>query len=92
MPKNRAERRHHEKRIRNRVRTFLKDVWKADRWYHNRDEPERFEKMVCKMAQARHPCSCHMCCSPRKNGELPVQELRVKESEKHVDLQDDRDF
>lgn len=47
-----------------------------------------FEKKVCKMAQARKPCSCHMCCSPRKNGELPLQELRVKESERYDDLQD----
>jgi hypothetical protein len=88
MPKNRAERRHHEKRIRNRVRTFLKEAWRIDRWYKERDDMAGFEKKVCKMAQARKPCSCHMCCSPRKNGELPLQELRVKESERYDDLQD----
>jgi hypothetical protein len=29
----------------------------------------------------RTPCSCYMCCNPRRNGHLTIQELRARQEE-----------
>jgi hypothetical protein len=80
MPRNRAERRHHEKRIREKVRTFLTDVIHMNKWLREDDD---FEKIVCKRAQAKQPCSCYMCGNPRKHfKEKTMREKRFDEYRK----------
>jgi hypothetical protein len=87
MPRNRAERRHHDRRIKGKVRTFLIDAWHVREWLK---EPNELEVWVCKMAAARKPCSCHMCGNPRRtaggeNERLTMQEKRSLVREKDFD-------
>ena len=88
MPRNRAERRHHDRRIKGKVRSFLTDVWHMHQWLREDDDPEM---IVCKRAAARQPCSCYMCGNPRKYAygkkgeELTMQEKRSLVKEKDFD-------
>ncbi len=76
--KTRAERRHHHKRMLDRVKEFF---WLRPKHYHGSEEQR--QKHIKKMAENRHPCSCHMCRNPRHSdfhsGEekLTMQERRA---------------
>ena len=70
--KSRAVRRHHEERIKRRVREYYGGAFKHD------------ERRVGIVAGTRQLCSCRMCGNPRKwLGEKTIQECRraVKEVE-----------
>lgn len=74
-PTNRLERRQHKARMARRVRRnwgllYLPGV------------PLDVDLVCRKLADNRKPCSCYVCCNPRKRGELPVQELRERDAER----------
>ena len=78
--KSRADRRHHHERMLDRVKGFH---WLKQKFW-NGSEEER-EKHLRKMAETRHPCSCHMCCNIRRSNfhkgkeKLTMQERRMKD-------------
>ena len=78
MSKTRAERRHHHQRMLDRVKSFH---WlKKKFWNGSEDERELHLK---KIAETRHPCSCHMCGNPRKHWkDKTMQEHRFEEKMK----------
>lgn len=81
MTKGRAERRHNHKRMLDRVKGFN---WLKEKFWRG-TESER-EMHIKKIAETRHPCSCHMCGNPRKNWkEETMQEKRIKEYERYDD-------
>ncbi len=64
--KSRAIRRHHEKRIKRRVKEYYGGI--------HRDNTRRLGQI----AGTRTPCSCWMCGNPRKYfNDLTVQERRL---------------
>ena len=66
--KSRAIRRHHEERIKRRVKAYYSGVHK--------DDPRR----IGQMAQTRKLCSCWMCGNPRRYfNELTLREPRIHE-------------
>ena len=76
--KSRADRRHHHQRMLDKVKAFH---WlKKKFWNGSEDERELHMK---KMAETRHPCSCHMCGNPRKHWkEETIQEYKMSIKEK----------
>ena len=79
--KSRAERRHHHNRMIEKVKHF---------WWLQKDKywgsEEKRQKHIRKMAETRHPCSCHMCGNPRTIfNEVTMQEKRIKESERYAE-------
>lgn len=75
MGKSRADRRHHHQRMIDRVKAFF---WMKPKYYHGTEEAR--QKHILKMAETRHPCSCHMCGNPRKHWkDKTVQEKRFEE-------------
>lgn len=75
--KNRADRRHHHQRMLDKVKSFhwLKKIF----WNGSEEERELHMK---KMAETRHPCSCHMCGNPRKHWKeetFQEQKMSIKE-------------
>ncbi len=80
MSKGRAERRHHHQRMIDKVKNF----WhlQADKYWGTE---ESRQKHIRKMAETRHPCSCHMCCNIRRSNfhkgkeKLTMQERRMKD-------------
>lgn len=71
--RSRSERRHHHQRMLNRVKNF---DW-VKRWFGT---GESREEHVKRMAENRHPCSCHMCGNPRKHfKQKTIQEKRMDE-------------
>lgn len=76
--KSRAERRHHHQRMIDKVKKFR---WLQPEFWHGSEESR--EDHIRKMAETRHPCSCHMCGNPRKHWkEETVQEYRMSIKEK----------
>ena len=68
--RSRALRRHHEQRIKDRIRVYYCGAF--------RDNPRRLGYV----AHSRTLCSCWMCGNPRKwHGEVSVQERRAAQSE-----------
>lgn len=62
--RSRALRRHHEERIKERVKSYYGG------YVHD-------ARQIGKLAHARTPCSCWMCGNPRKyDGEVTMQEKR----------------
>lgn len=61
--RTRAERRHHHTRMLEKVKKFF---WMREKFWHGTEE-ER-ELHLKKMAETRHPCSCHVCRNPRHSG------------------------
>lgn len=55
--KTRAERRHHNERVKHK---FYKSLLQMD-WYDKEDAIHRAH-----FYDTRHPCSCYMCGNPRK--------------------------
>ena len=76
--KSRADRRHHHQRMIDKVKNFW---WlQADKYWGSE---EKRQKHIRKMAETRHPCSCHMCGNPRKAfKEVTLQEQRMSIREK----------
>lgn len=71
--RSRSERRHHHQRMLNKVKNF---DW-VKRWFGTE---ESREEHVRRMAENRHPCSCHMCGNPRKHfKKKTIQERRMDE-------------
>ena len=73
MPRTRAERRHHHNRMKKRTEEFVDLQWHKDR------EPEEFAKIVCKRAENRQKCSCHMCGNPRKHWKDKTLQEKIAE-------------
>lgn len=76
--KSRADRRHHHNRMIEKVKNFW---WlQADKYFGSE---EKRQKHIRKMAETRHPCSCHMCGNPRKVfKEVTFQEQKMSIKEK----------
>ena len=82
--KTRAERRHHHKRLLDRVKEFF---WLKPKHYHGSEEQR--QKHIKKMAENRKPCSCHMCGNPRHVGKdkLTMQEKKALQKIEEDDVQ-----
>lgn len=70
----RDRRRQDEQRKKGRVKKMIRDTW-----FRSSDLADD-KRFVGKMASTPHPCSCSMCCNPRRNskgrGRLTLQEKR----------------
>jgi hypothetical protein len=72
---SRAIRRHHAKRIKDRVRRMIKDTW-GDLYQTTVDDPRH----VGMVAHTPKTCSCPCCGNPRKHFGLKTrQELKEEE-------------
>jgi hypothetical protein len=75
MSKSRAERRHHHRRMLDKVKKF----GLYQNYFWSEDEKLQHQR---KMAETRKPCSCYMCGNPRKHWkEKTMQEKRFDEYE-----------
>lgn len=79
MRRTRAERRHHHRRMKNKVKKYsIVTAW-----------PEEYHDLRAKkFAETRTPCSCDACGNPRhslmsKGERLPMCERRMDEHFKH---------
>jgi hypothetical protein len=71
--KSRSIRRHHEERIKRRVKKYYGGVFRHD------------VRAVGKLAHSRTPCSCWMCGNPRRYEDEPtLQERRTAQREKEA--------
>lgn len=72
--RSRAERRHHQARIKNKVSKFW--FMNPRNWF---DFEEARQKHLKRLASTRKPCSCHMCGNPRHfdKDKLTMQEKRA---------------
>lgn len=75
--RTRAERRHHHKRMLDKVKNFV--MYKFGGW--SEEEKARHQK---KTAENRKPCSCWMCGNPRKLSK-GVDKLTIQERKMHHD-------
>jgi hypothetical protein len=67
--RSRGIRRHHEKRIKSRVRSYYGGLAAGD------------PRHIGKIAHARRICSCQMCGNPRRHwGVATIQELRASQT------------
>lgn len=83
--KTRAERRHHHRRMIDRVKNF---GWIRSLRLWNTSEEER-DRHIKQMAENRKPCSCYMCGNPRhhQKDKLTMQEKRaLQKSDDDVQL------
>lgn len=71
MPRNRAERRHHHFRMRNKTRNFVAN----SNWFHT----EGIEYEVCRRTENRKKCSCVLCGNPRKHFNEPTKQEMIWE-------------
>ena len=72
--RTRAERRHHEWRMKQKVAKFrwLRD--KLDYW------PKDTNRIIGIVSKTKHPCSCYSCGNPRKHfNQKTLQEMRFEE-------------
>lgn len=80
MEKNRkrAERRAQKERMLRKARKTVDLQWRDpnDMW------AEWKEQWALKHADNLAKCSCHMCCNPRRLGELTIQEKKVSQRER----------
>lgn len=65
----RAERRHKLKAIKKRVESYYGG--------HPKGKP----RQIGRLANTRTPCSCYMCCNPRRHGKRTIQEMKHLEHE-----------
>lgn len=73
MARSRAFRRHHHKRMVERVKRF--DWIKSFKAYYT---PEELDQFVKHLAETRHPCSCYMCGNARKMWkQKTMQEIKM---------------
>lgn len=87
--RTRAERRHHHKRMLEKVKNF--SIYQYFFW--NEDDKLRHQR---KVAETRKPCSCHMCRNPRHSGFHKGKEKKTMQERKFderalQDLQDSGD-
>jgi len=74
--KTRAERRHHEQRMRAKVRKNYEVQ------QHRQFGEDHYKEVIARRATTRKPCSCWMCGNPRKFfGEKTIQEKRAEFNE-----------
>jgi hypothetical protein len=73
MAKTRSERRHHHKRMIEKVKNFPYMRSLTLEWYGT--EKSR-EKHILKLSETRTPCSCWMCGNPRRK--LKQKSLKEK--------------
>lgn len=72
--KLRSVRRHHEERIKRRVKEYYGGAFRGD------------ARHVGRLAHTRTPCSCWMCGNPRRyEGEPTLRERREREEEIEFD-------
>lgn len=83
MGKSRAERRHHHQRMIDKVKNFH---WLKPEFWHSSEEKR--QKHIKKMAETRHPCSCDMCCNPRRSP-LNKEKLTMQEIKSMKKMQDE---
>lgn len=83
--RTRAERRHHHRRMMNKVKKYsIVTAW-----------PEEYaDRRAKKFAETRKPCSCDGCGNPRhsvmsKSERKTMQERRMDEYEKNLGIDDD---
>jgi hypothetical protein len=84
--RTRAERRHHRRRMMNKVKNYsIVTAW-----------PEEYrEHRIQRHTETRHPCSCSACGNPRhsvmESGDKlkTMQERRMDEYEKNLGIDDD---
>lgn len=71
--KNRAERRHHHHRMLEKVKTY-------GYYQYEWSDEEKKKLHQKKTAENRKPCSCEMCCNPRRSAwnkeKLTMQEMK----------------
>lgn len=84
MRRTRAERRHHHRRMKNKVKKYdIVTQWPSE---YTEDRASRY-------AETRKPCSCDMCRNPRHSGfykgegKLTMCEKRIKQ----IDIYEDYD-
>ncbi len=48
------------------------------------------QKTIGRLANTRTPCSCAMCCNPRRHGEKTLQEKRLEDGKRllRMDIQE----
>jgi len=73
MARTRAERRHHHNRMKKRTEEF------RDLDYYRETDPEKFAEQVCRRAENRQRCSCHMCGNPRKHWKEKTLQEKIAE-------------
>lgn len=79
--RTRSERRHHHQRMIDRAKDFFMSKWKKDLL-----SEEDYQKHLSFIAETKKPCSCGMCCNPRRawyakeNQRLTMQEKRAREA------------
>lgn len=84
--RTRAERRHHRRRMMNKVKKY--------EWLKYFDDDIR-EHKIQRLADNRHPCSCYACGNPRHSvlesgdNRKTMQERRMDEYEKNLGIDDD---
>ncbi len=59
--RTRSERRHHHQRMIDRAKNFFISKWKKDVLTE-----EEYQKHLAFIAETKKPCSCGMCCNPRR--------------------------
>lgn len=68
----RAQRRHKLEVIKKRVKKY----------YGGTEDPKR----IGHLANTRTPCSCTMCCNPRRRGEKSLQEKRLDDGKRLLQM------
>ena len=76
--RNRAERRHHHKRMMEKVKSF--SIYNYFFW--TEDKKTRHQK---KLAETRKPCSCWMCGNPRRHFKSKTMQEKRQEYIKNGD-------
>lgn len=83
--KTRAERRHHHKRMIDRVKDFY---WLQPKYWFGSEESR--EKHIKQVAENRHPCSCDACRNPRHSGfHKGKEKLTMQERKAYQKIEDD---
>lgn len=83
--KKRAERRKQEAKKLHKAMKIAEDVFRFRKGYSAEDalQLEKWKmEWARKHANNLKACSCWLCCSPRENGQLTMQERRVNQRER----------
>jgi hypothetical protein len=83
MEKNmkRAERRSQKERMSRKVSKRIDHTFRdPSHWWPEFEQWK--EDYVRRHADNRKKCSCHMCCNPRRLGDLTIQEKKISQREK----------
>lgn len=80
--KTRAERRHHHKRMLEKVKNFSIYEW----FFWTEEDKKRHQH---KVAETRKPCSCHACRNPRHSDYHKGEEKLTMQERKAPRVEDD---